>query len=431
MKTLAGLVRELEDQLAACTRCGMCQAVCPLFRETGREAGVARGKLAILKGLMQEAFREPQRSLEELSRCLLCGSCEANCPSGVRVLEIFLKARAILNGYLGLPAAKRLAFRNLVAHPARFDRFLAWAARVQGLLIKPADALLGTSCARFTSPLADRHFKALASVPFRRQAKAGRKKGEGRGGRVLFFYGCLIDKVFPEIGRAVLKTLEHFRVEVIVPEEQGCCGIPALSAGDLQTFQTLVDYNLERLAHEPCEALITACPTCAATIKKIWPVLARGLAAGQQALLADLAKKTVDITDFLVNRIGVGPATFKGSREGGRVITYHDPCHLRKSLGVSVPPRLLLKSLPGYDYKELTEAEACCGCGGSFTLEHYELSRAVGGRKAENIRQSGAEVAATACPACLLQITDLLSRGGDKVRVKHVIELFAENLPPK
>jgi glycolate oxidase iron-sulfur subunit len=428
MKKLAGLVRELEDQLAACTRCGMCQAVCPLFRETGREAGVARGKLAILKGLMHEAFREPQRSLEEISCCLLCGSCEANCPSGVRVLEIFLKARAILTGYLGMPPAKRLAFRNLVAHPARFDRFLAWAARVQGLFIKPADALLGTSCARFTSPLADRHFKALAPEPFHRLAKARRKKGDERGGKVLFFYGCLIDKIFPEIGRAVLKTLEHFRMEVFVPAGQGCCGIPALSGGDLQTFQTLVEYNLERLTREPCEALITACPTCAATIKKIWPVLARGLDAAQQALLAGLAEKTVDVTDFVVNRIGVGPAAFSVSQEGDRRITYHDPCHLRKSLGVSVPPRLLLKTLPGYHYKEMNEADACCGCGGSFTLEHYELSRAVGQRKLENIRQSGAEVVTSACPACLLQITDLLSRGHDQLRISHVIEIFAESL---
>ena len=96
MKKLAGLVRELEDQLSACTRCGMCQAVCPLYRETAQESSVARGKLAILSGLMEEAFKEPRRSLEQISRCLLCGSCEANCPSGVRVLDIFLKARAIL-----------------------------------------------------------------------------------------------------------------------------------------------------------------------------------------------------------------------------------------------------------------------------------------------------------------------------------------------
>jgi glycolate oxidase iron-sulfur subunit len=428
MKTLAGLVRELEDQLAACTRCGMCQAVCPLFRETGREAGVARGKLAILKGLMQEAFREPLRSLEELSCCLLCGSCEANCPSGVRVLEIFLKARAILSGYLGLPPAKRLAFRNLVAHPARLDRFLAWVARLQGLVIKPADALLGTSCARFTSPLADRHFKALAPVPFHRQVKDTPGEEKGQEGKVLFFYGCLIDKIFPEIGLAVLKSLRHFQVEVFVPKGQGCCGLPALSAGDLATFQELIRYHLARFSSETYDYVVTACPTCAATIKKIWPALAQGLEAGQQALLADLAKKTEDITAYLVNRVGVGLEVTAEARDIKPAITYHDPCHLKKSLGVALPPRRLLQSLPDYHFREMAEPDACCGCGGSFTLEHYELSRAVGQRKLENIRQSGAEVVTSACPACLLQITDLLSRGQDPLRISHVIEIFAESL---
>jgi glycolate oxidase iron-sulfur subunit len=253
-------------------------------------------------------------------------------------------------------------------------------------------------------------------------------KGEGPGGKVLFFYGCLIDKVFPEIGRAVLKTLEHFRVEVIVPEGQGCCGIPALSAGDLQTFQALVEYNLERLTREPCEALITACPTCAATIKKIWPVLARGEDGRRRGRLRVLAEKTVDVLDFLVNRLGFPGEALPETRGPEQVVTYHDPCHLRKSLGVIQPPRTILQALPGLTFREMNEPDACCGCGGSFTLEHYELSKAVGKRKLEHIRQSAAEVVATACPACLLQITDLLSRGGERIRVRHVVELLADNL---
>jgi glycolate oxidase iron-sulfur subunit len=315
-----------------------------------------------------------------------------------------------------------------VAHPARFDRFLSWAAKVQGLFIKPADKLLGTSCARFTSPLADRHFKALAPVPFHRQPMEKQKSGKGRGIKVLFFYGCLIDKLYPEIGRAVLKSLEHFRVEVFVPEGQGCCGIPALSAGDMQTFHKLVDYNLDRIGRESCDALVTACPTCAATIKKIWPVMARGWGSPDQERIEDLAEKTMDVSDFLVNRLGIKPEGNRGTGEPTRPLTYHDPCHLKKSLGVSAPPRLLLQGLPGFDLVEMAEADACCGCGGSFTLEHYELSRAVGERKRENIRQSGAEVVATACPACLLQLSDLLSRGGDRIRVRHVLEIWAEHL---
>jgi len=426
MKKLAGLVRELEDQLSACTRCGMCQAVCPLYRETAQESSVARGKLAILGGLMEEAFKEPRRSLEQISRCLLCGACEANCPSGVRVLDTFLKARAILVEYLGMPRAKRVVFRRLLAQPERFNRLLSWGARVQGLFIKPANTLLGTSCARFTSPLADRHFKALANVPFHRQP---REKARHSGIKAAFFYGCLIDKVYPEIGQAVLKSLDHFQADVLLPEGQGCCGIPALSAGDRQTFNQLVVYNLDRLAGLPVDVLVTACPTCAATIKKIWPVMAQDLDADQQDRVRDWAKKTVDITDFLVRQMGVKLEVLRETSEIKPGITYHDPCHLRKSLGVTQPPRDMLQGDTRFRFKELAEADACCGCGGSFTLDYYELSSAVGARKRAAILQSGAEVVATACPACMLQITDLLSKGGDSVRVKHVIELFAERLP--
>jgi glycolate oxidase iron-sulfur subunit len=107
MEALARLMRELEDQLVVCMRCGMCQSVCPVFDQTGREADVARGKLALLSGLMESMFDDPEGVNQRLNKCLLCGSCAANCPSGVSVQEIFLKARAILTGYMGLSPAKR------------------------------------------------------------------------------------------------------------------------------------------------------------------------------------------------------------------------------------------------------------------------------------------------------------------------------------
>ena len=115
MKEIARLMKELEDQLVVCMRCGMCQSVCPLYEQTGREADVARGKLALLDGLMNEMFKDPEGVYERLNKCLLCGSCAANCPSGVSVLEIFMKARAILTGYMGLPPAKKLVLRGMLA----------------------------------------------------------------------------------------------------------------------------------------------------------------------------------------------------------------------------------------------------------------------------------------------------------------------------
>jgi glycolate oxidase iron-sulfur subunit len=427
MHKLARLLRELEDQLVACMRCGMCQAVCPVFAETGRESDVARGKLALLDGLLQQMFEDPHGVHERLSKCLLCGSCAANCPSGVRVLDIFLKARAILAGYIGLPSAKRALFRGLLAQPALFDRLLRWAAKLQGVFLKPADELLGSSCARFESPLADRHVKALAPVSLRRRTGSLNRPAGRAGIKVGFFVGCLVDKVFPQVGTAVLRSMEHHGVGVYLPEEQGCCGIPALSSGDLNAFTQLVRFNVQRFGAETCDVLVTACATCTATIKKVWPLMTQDLSSEEQRQVGELVEKTMDISAFLVDRIGVNPSIDTVSPEVA--ITYHDPCHLKKSLGVAAQPRTLLRAHPGRRLVEMAEADRCCGCGGSFNLQHYEISASIGRRKRDNIVSSGCREVATGCPACMLQITDMLSQGRDPIQVKHAIEVYAESLP--
>ena len=440
LRALAKLMKDLEDQLVVCMRCGLCQAVCPLFAETGREADVARGKLALLDGLLQEILQNAGGVQDHLSRCLLCGSCAANCPSGVKVLDIFIKGRAILAGYLGLPPLKKAVFRHLLAKPGTFNRLLAWGAKFQGLFIKPVDDLLGASCARFMSPLLqDRRLKPLAPVPWHRQVGPLHTAAGTSGLKVAFFVGCLIDKLYPAVADAVQTTLEHHGVGLLVPPEQGCCGIPALAGGDTATFDTLVRHNLTRFATEPFDYLVTACATCTSTIKKLWPLMTQDFPAAEQARIADLSDKTLDISQFLVDKLGLAPTGGAGispvqalarSREPAKPLrlTYHDPCHLKKSLGVAAQPRALLRANPGYDLQEMAEADWCCGMGGSFNLQHYDISASIGRRKRDNIVNSGCQVVATGCPACMLQITDMLSRAGDRVQVKHAIEIYAEGL---
>ena len=310
LRALAKLMKDLEDQLVVCMRCGLCQAVCPLFAETGREADVARGKLALLDGLLQEILQNAGGVQDHLSRCLLCGSCAANCPSGVKVLDIFIRARAILAGYLGLPPLKKAVFRHLLAKPGTFNRLLAWGAKFQGLFIKPVDDLLGASCARFMSPLLqDRHLKPLAPVPWHRQQGPLHTAAGASGLKVAFFVGCLVDKLYPNVADAVQTTLEHHGVGLLVPPEQGCCGIPALAGGDTATFDALVRHNLTRFATEPFDYLVTACATCTSTIKKLWPLMTQDFPAADQARIADLSDKTLDISQFLVDKLGLAPAT--------------------------------------------------------------------------------------------------------------------------
>lgn len=428
MKQLARLIKELEDQLVVCMRCGMCQAVCPLYAETGREADVARGKLALLEGLVQEMFKDPKGVNERLMRCLLCGSCSANCPSGVKVLDIFIRARAILTGYMGLHPLKKAVFRGMLARPQFFDRLMEWASRLQGIFVKPVDDLLGASCGRLLTPLGERHIKALAAPPFHMRVKPGSTSPRAAGLRVAFFVGCLIDKVFPNVGEAVMRTMEHHGVGVFLPEDFACCGIPALSSGDAAAFDKLVHCNLQRFAAEPFDFLITACATCTSTIKKLWPLMAGKLSLEAQEQVSAIAAKTMDVSQFLVDKVGVRQADTK-SGDQKVLLTYHDPCHLKKSLGVASQPRTLLQANSRYRFKEMIEADWCCGMGGSFNLQHYGISASIGKRKRDNIVQSECETVATSCPACMLQMTDMLSQAGDRVQVKHAIEIYAESLP--
>ena len=424
MKELAGLMRQLEDQLVSCMKCGICQSVCPLYDQTGKESDVARGKLALLEGLMQSMFKDPEGVYERLNKCLLCGSCAANCPTGVDVLEIFMKARAILTGYMGLSPLKRLALRGMLANPRLFDRLAEWGAVFQKLFTRPVNEVIGSSCTRLVSPLlSDRHFTALAKNPFHRRFPSLDRPAGGSGLKVLLFTGCLIDKLYPDIGQATLEVLDYLGVGVFLPGNQACCGIPAISGGDLKTFKSLVSHNLERFNHGSFDYLVTSCATCTSTIREVWPKMA---GPGLLDQTRDLADKTMDINQFLVEKNLLSTLPDPGG--DAVIVTYHDPCHLKKSLKVFAEPRQVIAADPACKLVEMPESDWCCGMGGSFNLKYYGISRNIGLRKAENIISTGASVVTSGCPACMAQISDILSQLGARIAVKHPIQLYAEGI---
>ncbi|MBS3731500.1 MAG: (Fe-S)-binding protein, partial [Desulfobacterales bacterium] len=176
--------------------------------------------------------------------------------------------------------------------------------------------------------------------------------------------------------------------------------------------------------------LVTPCATCTATIRKFWPAMIEAGAGGltgeiQEKVLA-ASEKTRDINELLVDVLGVQAPAAPAS--GAKSLTYHDPCHLKKSLGISRQPRTVLAAAGDVNFAEMREPDRCCGMGGSFNLQHYGLSDKIGQKKLAAILETGADTVATGCPACMLQLTDLLSRGGHALAVKHPVEVYAEAL---
>ncbi len=432
IKEIAGLLKELDDQLSLCMRCGTCQSVCPVFEQTGREADVARGKLALLDGLIGEMFKNPENACNRISKCLLCGSCADNCPGNVNSLEIFIKARTVIISYIGLSMAKKLVLRGVLVHPKLFNRVMKWSARFQKLFLKPANEMTGTSCARFVSPMIrmikGRHIIPLAEKPFHVMVPELNTRAGSSGIKAVFYPGCLIDKIFPDIAGAVVNVLNHHGVGVLIPGGFGCCGIPAISSGDSRSFNRLVLHNLDLLKGYDFNVLVTACATCTFTIKKIWPIMLTHATPEQRSGVERLAGKTMDINKFLVAQFNIDANQGKQNMD---IVTYHDPCHLKKSLGISTEPRTLIKASGNYRLKEMPDADQCCGMGGSFGIEYYDISEKIGQRKRDNIISTGCKTVATGCPACMIQIADKLSQEGDQVTVKHPIEIYAESLKQK
>jgi glycolate oxidase iron-sulfur subunit len=245
--------------------------------------------------------------------------------------------------------------------------------------------------------------------------------------RVLYFHGCATNYLFGEIGRAVLAVLPRMGVQVETPGGQGCCGVPIFLSGAREASLACIRKVVEGFAREDVDAVVVDCATCGVALRKEYPHMLRELRDlgeevddGLVAAAELLASKTRDVTAFIGEYLEWLP---EARPSAGRVrVTYHDPCHLFKGQGVGPVPRALLRKLPHVEFVEMEGADACCGGGGSFQVEHPEISAAITRRKVENIHATGAEVVATGCPGCRLTIGAHLDPGR-RIRVLHPVQL--------
>ncbi|MBD5553197.1 MAG: (Fe-S)-binding protein [Desulfovibrio sp.] len=426
LQKLAQRLMALDDKITNCMRCGMCQAVCPIFGATGQEADVARGKLYLINNLAHMILTDPQALADKLGRCLLCSSCQAVCPPGVPIMEIFREAREIVYNYLGLNPVKKMIFGVLLAKPGLFNFALRFGHPAQQILFKKSNNAQGTVCApMFNFMLGDRNLPPMAKKPLHAIYGTLDEPRKQDGIKVMFFPGCVGDKMYVEMAEACIKALRHHGVAIYMPERLACCGIPAICSGDASGMLKELKANLEIMAKGDFDYIVTPCASCTSTILELWPEYAARLGPGEKKIAEDFAAKTMDINVFMVNVLGVQP---KEADSNARTVTYHDPCHLVKSLGVSSEPRTMIRANRECELVEMDEHDRCCGCGGSFTLFHYDYAKKIGQRKRDNIVKSGAKVVATSCPACMMQLEDMLAHNNDQVKVKHTMQIYADTL---
>lgn len=414
--------KKLEDyreQIEQCVKCGACQAHCPVFGEHKRESIVARGKVALAHALLNDEVELDERMMADMSKCLLCASCFDKCPNLVPTDEIVAAARREIAEKKGLSTFGK-ALTTVLKHPRLMNTLAKSGKAFSWLLFKKIPEKSGLHL-RFPTPFVsrDRTIPEIAEKPFR-ERHPELIPGEAGKPTVVFFTGCMINYMYPDIGEALLKILKFMGVTVHIPADQGCCGLPAISAGDGATVEELSRRNLTALTRHPNDAVITACASCNEGIGRHFQHL-----GGDYAAMAD---KVMDMNVFLVRQGLDKMLDALPKKDIYQRVTYHDPCHLRTQ-GITREPRTLLKALPGVRFVEMEGADRCCGLGGTFSVYHYDTSKQIGARKAPGIEKSGADLLATACPGCMMQLQDTINHAGLKTRVIHLLELIARDLP--
>ncbi|MFL5262683.1 MAG: (Fe-S)-binding protein, partial [Anaeromyxobacteraceae bacterium] len=268
-----------------------------------------------------------------------------------------------------------------------------------------------------------RSLPAIAAEPFRDVVK--RIAQPRCAEKVAFYSGCLIDFAYPNVGEAVVKTLNKAGFEVVFPEAQTCCGAPARYSGAYEVAAQNARDNITALLAEDVRYVVSACPTCTVALKKEFSDTLESVGMHSELPRAqELAQKTVDFSTLVADLVKEGRLTMKEGRDLGKV-TYHDSCHQKRTLRVSEQPRALLGKA-GFQLAEMYESDMCCGMGGSYSLKMPEISAPMLGRKLQNIKATGAPVVATDCPGCAMQIRGGLDKAGADTKVLHTAEIVAD-----
>ena len=238
---------------------------------------------------------------------------------------------------------------------------------------------------------------------------------------VQLFVTCLVDNFYPDVGFAVVEILEDLGLEVEFPQAQTCCGQPAFNAGFWDDARAMARHTLNVLSQSDAPIIVPS-GSCADMIIHHYPeILAGDITYAAKA--RELAQRTYEFSQFLVDVLGV--TDLRASATG--CLTYHASCHSLRGLGIKEQPRQLLNQIEGAEFKELPEAEVCCGFGGLFAIKMGDISGAILQRKLDHIESTGADTVVAGDVSCLMHIAGGLRRRGSRMQVKHLAEVLAES----
>jgi glycolate oxidase iron-sulfur subunit len=411
--------------MLSCIRCGQCLTSCPTYLLSMNEAEGPRGRIALMRALLEGHIDLAPDLVAHEQSCLVCDACTAVCPAGVHMDPMQVVLRAAIEPHLPRSAAARLARRlgfGLLADLGRLRLAVRLLAVAQALRLPALAERLGLlrrlgldGAAAFLPDRVETRFL----VP---RGETYPAAGAAPPTPVAFFAGCVMSTALADVDRATIRVLQRAGCAVANPAGQVCCGALHAHGGDLATARRLFKRNVAAFEREGEAPIVVNSAGCGAMLKDYghhlrdepeWADRARRLSA-----------RVVDATELLAGR------DLPMRRRLDRVATYQDPCHLAHAQRVTQQPRALLRSIPGLELREMAESTLCCGSAGVYNLTNPRESRQLQQRKLDRALATGAAVIATANPGCLLQLRAGLRARGEPVEVMHVVELLDQASAP-
>ena len=406
-------VQESEKILRKCVHCGFCTATCPTYVALGNELDSPRGRIYLIKDMLENGRPADKEIVTHIDRCLSCLACMTTCPSGVNYMHLVDHARAHIEKTYRRPLANRLT-RALLAfvlpHRGRFRAALKLAK-----LGRPFAGAFDKVAA--LKPLASMLRLAPASVP---AISALEKPGVhapkvAARGRVAILTGCAQPVLEPGINEATVSLLNRLGIEVVVPRGEGCCGALVHHMGREEAALTSARQNVDAWTREiengGLDAIVITASGCGTTIKDYGFMLRLDPAyADKAARVSGLAK---DITEYLVTLDLPEP-----QRKPGLTVAYHSACSMQHGQKITRQPKDLL-ARAGFVVKEPREGHLCCGSAGTYNIMQPEISAKLRERKVKNIEATGASLVATGNIGCITQIASAAN-----MPVVHTVKLL-------
>lgn len=412
------------ELLLDCVHCGLCTASCPTYVETANEADSPRGRIYLMRQVIDGALELDETVSQHLDLCLNCRACETACPSGVqygRLIEpfrLYLHQRDPGRQVRSLNALQRFLLFHVFPYRWRNRLALAPARLLQwtggDLLLERLGLLdLLPKSLRSMQAMLPRLAPHYGSLP-----ELLLPEGRPRA-RVALFLGCVADALYPETQLATARVLQANGCEVWIPPGQGCCGALHYHAAYEAEAIALAGRNIDAFAVDQPEfsrldAIVVNAAGCGYQLKDYGHMLAH---TPHAAAATRFQAKVRDISEFLME-LGPSPPRHPLPLRA----TYHDACHLRHAQQIAKQPRELLAMIPGMELVPLAESELCCGAAGSYNLTQPQMADRLGQRKAENIRRTGAQALFTGNVGCLMQINRHLRQQNFPLWCAHPID---------